>query len=82
MALTKEEAERLLREVKATSDRSRDAKEEANRIVREAAEARGNAVQAALDAGLPRELIAVSAGVHRNLLYRIAGKTSQQKKRN
>jgi DNA-binding phage protein len=36
------------------------------------------AVQSAMDAGIPRSDIAKAAGVHRNVLYKISGRTSSQ----
>lgn len=77
MATTPEEAERLLSAVHEASERSRQIREEANRMMADASEARRIAVQAALDADLPRGRIADAAGVNRNLLYRIVGKTAR-----
>lgn len=75
--MTSKEAQELLRAVRDTSEESRQVREAANRMMAEALERRKAAVLAALDAGLPRESIAQEAGVNRNLLYRIAGKSSR-----
>ena len=69
--MDEDEARRLLAAVRSTSDRTRSARAT---LSAEAAE-RSRAVRAALDAGIPRQQIADAAGVHRNLLYRIASGT-------
>lgn len=61
----------LLAAVRATSEETR-----ARRVLmQEAAAARAQAVQAAMEAGIAREKIAQAAGVHRNLLYRLTKDT-------
>lgn len=59
---------KLLAEVKRTSEETR-----MQRVrMQEAAAERATAVQAAMDAGLPRQEIADAAGVNRNILYRLS----------
>lgn len=71
------EARRLLDAVARTSEASRRETERARRIMADAAAARAQAVQAALDAGVPRQRIADAAGTDRNNLYRIVGRKSR-----
>ncbi|WP_157978679.1 MULTISPECIES: hypothetical protein [Nocardia] len=78
MNVTPEKAAELLARVQATSERSRQVKAEADKMVSDAAEERGDAVAEALAAGIPRGLIAKAAEVHRNLLYRIAGRAGEE----
>jgi DNA invertase Pin-like site-specific DNA recombinase len=65
MAVNPDETTRLLQAV-------RDATAEGKRLRQEARRIRRESVRAAMDAGVPRQEIADAAGVHRNLIYRIA----------
>lgn len=67
----------LLAAVKQASDQSRRETERARKIMADAARARADAVQAALDAGVPRREIADAAGTDRNNLYRIVGRKTR-----
>ncbi|QPK82302.1 hypothetical protein G7Y41_06945 [Schaalia sp. ZJ405] len=73
MFVDEQEKRRLLAEVKRTSEESRAASEAAERAAAE----RAAAVQAAMDSGVPRQEIADAAGMHRNNIYRLIGKTSR-----
>lgn len=75
--MSEEEKRRLLAAVRQTSEESRVATERAQAAMKRAAKERANAVQEALDAGLPRQEIAEAAGTHKNILYRIIGKTKR-----
>ncbi|MCD4549697.1 hypothetical protein [Schaalia sp. lx-260] len=68
MSVNEQEKRRLLAEVKRTSEKTRAL----NAQVLDAAAERAAAVRAALDAGIPRQEIATSAGVARTMIYRIA----------
>ncbi|AYD90830.1 hypothetical protein D5R93_05810 [Actinomyces lilanjuaniae] len=63
--------------VQDASRNSRQETERARQIMAEAADVRAGAVQAALDAGIPRQEIATAAGTDRNNLYRIVGRKSR-----
>ncbi|MCD4557197.1 hypothetical protein [Schaalia sp. lx-100] len=65
------EKRRLLAEVEKASEESRAAYEKAEHV----AARRAAAVRAAMDAGVPRQEIADAAGIHRNNVYRLLGKT-------
>lgn len=75
--MTEEEAKRLLAAVRQASEQSRRETERARKIMVEAGAGRAAAVQAALDAGIPREQIADAAGTDRNNLYRIVGRKTR-----
>jgi len=64
---------KLLAEVKRTSEESRSAAAAAERTAAE----RAAAVRAAMESGVPRQEIADAAGMHRNNIYRLIGKTSR-----
>jgi len=66
-----EEQTRLLAAVKDATERAAAAQQEANRLVSEASGLRRQAVQDAMDAGIPRDDIAAAAGVQRIRLYQI-----------
>lgn len=75
-----DEERKLLEAVRRASEESRAAAEEARAAMarsRAAREDRSAAVQAAMDAGVPRARIAEAAGTHRNTLYRLLGKTTR-----
>ncbi|WP_315134700.1 hypothetical protein [uncultured Actinomyces sp.] len=72
--MTEDEERRLLEAVRRASEASRSETERARRIMADAAAARALAVQAAMDAGIPRQRIAEAAGTDRNNLYRIVGR--------
>lgn len=68
------EARRLLAAVRKASAET----QQAHAVMMAASASRARAVQAALDAGLPRAEIAEAAGVARTMIYRIAsGETTQ-----
>ena len=65
--MTPEEADLLLTDVAQRTAEATRVREEADSL----SAARRHAIQAAMDAGIPREEIAAAAGVHRNVLYQI-----------
>lgn len=65
--MDEDETRRLLDAVEATSA----SVQSTHAVLMEQAAARALAVQAAMDAGIPRQRIAEAAGVHRNVLYQI-----------
>ena len=78
--MDEDETRRLLDAVRQASEESRAAAAEARVAMarsRAAREARSAAVQAAMEAGVPRQRIADAAGTHRNALYRLLGRTTR-----
>lgn len=71
MRVDQETEERLLAQVRAASEHSRSETARARAIMAAGAAARAQSIQAAIEAGIPRQKIADAAGVHRNLLYRL-----------
>ena len=71
--VTEDEKRELLEAVTRASEETRVARAR----MLEASRARTEAVQAALDAGIPRQRIADAAGTHRNNLYRLVGRATR-----
>ena len=74
MRVDEDEARRLLAAVKAASEETRRTQD----AMMVASADRSDAVRAALDAGIPRSLIADAAGVARTMIYRIASEDTHR----
>lgn len=70
--VSEDEKRKLLAAVRKTTIEA----EKRRRAADEASGARRDAVEAAMDAGIPRDEIASAAGVHRNILYQITKRKS------
>ncbi|MFE5290314.1 hypothetical protein ACFRAQ_35640 [Nocardia sp. NPDC056611] len=75
MDVTSEEAQKLLDRVVEATERAQRSREVADHD----STLRREAVEAAMEAGLPRDQIAAAAGVHRNVLYQIVKQDARRK---